>query len=270
MTGDVTVSASPTESCSPTPAALGGGSCDLIFTQAGNRTITASYQGDGNYNAPTNSQTSHTVLAANVPPTAVDDPSYTMLEDGTLNVNSGNGVLKNDTDPDNGPQPLTAQNASTPAHGTVVLNGNGSFTYTPNADYFGTDSFTYEAFDGAAATSATVTITITAVNDPPSFTSGGDVSASAAGGPQSQAWATNISDGPGESGQTLTFDASIGPADLVFFTTAPSIAPDGTLSYTPSGLTGSVTVTVRLSDDGGTANGGSDTSAPQTFTITLN
>jgi len=116
----------------------------------------------------------------------------------------------------------------------------------------------------------TVTITITAVNDAPSFTSGGDVSASAAGGPQSQAWATNISDGPGESGQTLTFDATIAPADAAFFTTVPSISSDGTLSYTPSGLTGSVTVTVRLSDDGGTANGGSDTSAPQTFTITLN
>ena len=168
------------------------------------------------------------------------------------------------------PQPLIARNASTPAHGTVQLNSNGSFTYTPDANYNGTDSFTYEAFDGLAAATATVTVTITAVNDAPSFTSGGDVSASAAGGPQTQAWATNISDGPGESGQTLTFDASIAPADLVFFTTAPSIAPDGTLSYTPSGLTGSVTVTVQLSDDGGTANGGSDTSAPQTFTITLN
>jgi len=268
MTGVVTLSASQTETCTA-PAALGAGSCDLTFTQGGNRTITASYPGDGNYNAPSNAQASHTVDA---PPTAVDD-GYTMLEDGTLTDNSGNGnqkgVLKNDSDTD-GPQPLIARNASTPAHGTVQLNSNGSFTYTPDANYNGTDSFTYEAFDGLAAATATVTVTITAVNDAPSFTSGGDVSASAAGGPQSQAWATNISDGPGESGQTLTFDASIAPADLVFFTTAPSIAPDGTLSYTPSGLTGSVTVTVQLSDDGGTANGGSDTSAPQTFTITLN
>jgi len=268
MTGVVTLSASQTETCTA-QAALGAGSCDLTFTQAGNRTITASYPGDGNYNAPSNAQASHTVDA---PPTAVDD-GYTMLEDGTLTDNSGNGnqkgVLKNDSDTD-GPQPLIARNASTPAHGTVQLNSNGSFTYTPDANYNGTDSFTYEAFDGLAAATATVTVTITAVNDAPSFTSGGDVSASAAGGPQTQAWATNISDGPGESGQTLTFDASIAPADLVFFTTAPSIAPDGTLSYTPSGLTGSVTVTVQLSDDGGTANGGSDTSAPQTFTITLN
>jgi len=266
VTGVVTLSASPTEGCSA-PAALGAGSCELMFTQAGARTITASYPGDANYNAAANAQASH---AVNVPPTAVDDPSYTMLEDGTLNVNSGTGVLKNDTDSDNGPQPLSARNASMPAHGSVVLASNGSFTYTPNADYNGSDSFTYEAFDGQAADTATVTITITAVNDAPSFTSGGDVSASAAGGPQSQAWATNISDGPGESGQTLTFDATIAPADAAFFTTVPSISSDGTLSYTPSGLTGSVTVTVRLSDDGGTANGGSDTSAPQTFTITLN
>jgi len=60
--------------------------------------IHPSYPGDANYNAASNAQASHTVQAPNVPPTAVDDPSYTMLEDGALNVNSGNGVLKNDTD----------------------------------------------------------------------------------------------------------------------------------------------------------------------------
>jgi VCBS repeat-containing protein len=266
--GNVTVSASASETCSA-PAALGAGSCDLTLTQAGARTITASYPGDANYNAPSNAQTSHAVQAANVAPTAADDPSYTMLEDGTLSVNAGSGVLKNDSDADNGPQTLVARNASTPAHGTVVLNGNGSFVYTPEADYNGTDSFTYEAFDGAAATPATVTVTITAVNDAPSFTSGGDVTSNTSTG-YSQPWAVNGSAGPtDESGQTLSYETSVAGAGGLLFSSQPSVAPDGTLSFTPSGLTGSASVTVRVRDSGGTLNGGADASADQTFTITV-
>ena len=58
------------------------------------------------------------------------------------------GVLANDTDADR--DPLTAVVATRPAHGTLTLNANGSFTYTPAAGYVGTDSFTYMANDGAA------------------------------------------------------------------------------------------------------------------------
>ena len=50
----------------------------------------------------------------------------------------------------------------------MALNADGSFTYTPNADFNGADSFTYTASDGAAASNvATVTITVTGVNDAP-------------------------------------------------------------------------------------------------------
>jgi VCBS repeat-containing protein len=274
MTGDVTLSASATETCSA-PAALGVGSCDLTFTQAGGRTITASYPGDANYNAASNAQASHGVQAPNVPPTAVDDPtvagdpSYTTLEDATLNVNSGNGVLKNDSDTD-GPQALTARNASTPAHGSVTLNGNGSFMYTPDADYNGTDSFTYEAFDGAAASTATVTVTITAVNDAPSFTKGPDQTASRAAPQSVSGWATAISAGPAdESSQTVSFIVSTND-DLQFLVT-PQVDGTGTLTYTPDPAAsgGPVTVTIHAQDNGGTANGGVDVSPDQTFTITL-
>ena len=52
--------------------------------------------------------------------------------------------------------------------------------------------------------------------------------------------------------------------------TPPTIAPNGTLTYAPAaGANGSAAVTVQLHDNGGTANGGVDTSAPQTFTITV-
>jgi hypothetical protein len=48
------------------------------------------------------------------------------------------------------------------------------------------------------------------------------------------------------------------------------VAPNGTLSYTPALLAvGTATVTIRARDDGGSSNGGSDTSPPQTFTITI-
>ena len=252
------------------------GAGDVAITVSlalGTHTITAAYQGSGAsfFDVSTSAPLTQQVDApANVPPSATDD-GFTVLEDQTLNVSPGNGVLKNDSDPDSGPQALTATNASDPAGGAVTLAANGSFTYTPDPDFNGSDPFTYQAFDGAASSpTATVTITVTPVNDAPSFTSGGDVTASASGGAVSQAWAADGSPGPAnESAQTLTYDAEIGGADALFFSSAPAIEPDGKLTFTPSGLPGQVTVTVRLHDSGGTANGGSDTSPDQTFTITL-
>src|SRR5207249_198969 len=56
-----------------------------------------------------------------------------------------------------------------PTNGSLTLNADGSFTYTPNANYFGSDNFTYHAVDsrGAASNVATVSLTITEVNDAP-------------------------------------------------------------------------------------------------------
>src|SRR6185295_6344689 len=106
-----------------------------------------------------------TVTSPNVAPVAVND-SYSTAEDTTLNVSSGNGVLKNDTD-SNG-DPITAALVGNVSHGALSLSANGSFTYTPAGDYSGTDSFTYHASDGSlTSNTASVTITVTAVNDPP-------------------------------------------------------------------------------------------------------
>ena len=75
-------------------------------------------------------------------------------------------MLSNDTDVDS--PTLTAALVSGPAHGTLTLNADGSFTYTPDANFNGTDSFTYKASDGLADSNvATVTITVNAVNDAP-------------------------------------------------------------------------------------------------------
>src|SRR5204862_209775 len=97
-------------------------------------------------------------------PVAIND-SYTTAEDTTLNVAAA-GVLANDTDMDG--DALNAVLASQPTHGTLTLNSNGSFSYTPAANYNGPDSFTYKANDGQADSGiATVSITITGANDAP-------------------------------------------------------------------------------------------------------
>jgi len=205
----------------------------------------------------------------NVAPTVGDD-SYSVSEDDPQAID----VLQNDDDPDGSPSPLIARNASDPPNGTVTLTGDGTFTYTPDPDFNGSDSFTYEAFDGEAGATATVTITVTAVNDAPSFTAGGDVTVNAVDGTYDveDPWATSPTVGPSnESGQTVVgYDTSVDPVGTLFFSVQPSIAPDGKLTFTPNGLPGEATVTVTLQDNGGTANGGDDTSEPQSFKITIN
>jgi VCBS repeat-containing protein len=106
-----------------------------------------------------------TVNAVNDAPVATND-SYSTDEDIPLTVPAP-GVLGNDTDVDSAT--LTAVKVSEPAHGTLTLSANGSFTYTPAANYNGADSFTYKANDGGLDSNvATVYITVNAVNDVPS------------------------------------------------------------------------------------------------------
>lgn len=103
------------------------------------------------------------------PPMAIND-TYTTGEDSTLNV-SNPGVLANDSDADG--DSLTTTLVLGPANGNLTLNSDGSFTYTPNANFDDSDSFTYTANDGTAdSNEATVAINITSVNDSPvaSFT----------------------------------------------------------------------------------------------------
>ena len=100
-------------------------------------------------------------LFVNAAPVAVAD-GVSGDEDSVI---AGN-VLANDTD-SNG-DGLSARLGQGPAHGTLALRGDGSFTYTPAANFFGTDTFTYVASDGTADSEpATVTITVAPVNDAP-------------------------------------------------------------------------------------------------------
>lgn len=98
------------------------------------------------------------------PLTSVDD--YTLDEDNSLTVTAANGVLKNDSDPEGAT--LTAILVEAPEHGTISLNADGSFTYTPVANFSATDAFTYRASDGALSSGeTTVTLLVQGQEDTP-------------------------------------------------------------------------------------------------------
>ena len=160
---------------------------------------------------------------------------------------------------------------TTNAHGTVTITDatTGAFSYTPDANFNGTASFTFVANDGTVDSNiSTVTITVNAVNDAPSFTKGADRMGSLSGVAQTVShWATGISAGPAdEAGQLVDFLVSTNNNAL--FSVLPAISVDGTLTYTLANNTaGSATVSVRLHDNGGIVDGGVATSDPQTFVI---
>jgi hypothetical protein len=159
---------------------------------------------------------------------------------------------------------------------TIAANGTLTYTLAANANGVATVSVQLKDNGGTANggqdTSAveTFTITVTAVNDAPSFAKGANQAVLEDAGAQTVAgWATNISAGPAnESGQTVQFLVS--NDNTALFSVQPTIAANGTLTYTlAANANGVATVSVQLKDNGGTANGGQDTSAVQTFTITI-
>ena len=96
---------------------------------------------------------------SNTAPVAVND-AYSTPQDTPLVISIAQGVLDNDYDPDG--DTLSANPVTQPSHGDLVLEEDGSFTYTPDAGFIGVDSFTYEANDGTdVSNTATVTITVT-------------------------------------------------------------------------------------------------------------
>lgn len=153
-----------------------------------------------------------------------------------------------------------------------ALDRTGRLTFTPAPEANGSATVTVRLRDdgGGSDTSAaqSFTIVVAPVNDAPDFVKGADQSAAQTAGAQTvPGWATALSRGPAdEAAQALDFLVSSDHAAM--FAVPPAVAPDGTLTFTPSSdASGVANVTVRLHDDGGTADGGSDTSAPQTFTI---
>jgi len=180
-----------------------------------------------------------TVTHVNHAPIAKDD-AYTVLEDGTLTTPKP-GVLANDTDADG--DALTAQLVSNPTHGTLTLNADGSFVYTPTALYFGSDSFTYKAFDGqAVSNTATVSLSVTHVNHKPVATNQ-SLDLNEDGSLALTLMATDA------DGDPLTYAVTAQPANGTLSGTAPNLV------YTPNALYfGSDSLTFTANDGQATSN----------------
>jgi hypothetical protein len=186
-----------------------------------------------------------TVTVTNSPPTAVDD-TYTTPEDTPLSVPAATGLLANDTDPDG--DTLTASLDVTPLNGTVTVNADGSFVYTPTLDFNGSDNFTYIVSDSDGLTdTAIVVINVTGENDAPVAID--DTATTVQNTAVTIAVLDNDSD---PENDPLTVTAVGTPAN-------GSATTDGTTAqYTPAaGFTGSDVFTYTISD----GNGGNDTAS---------
>lgn len=251
------------------PPAIDAGTGTLTFTPTANAAgstdvdVTLRDDGgtaDGGDDASATLTSTITVAAVNDGPLAVDDAA-TVAEDATATAIP---VLANDVDVD-GPSLVITDTTDT-ANGTVVITGGGSgLTYQPEPEFHGIDTFDYTASDGELDDVATVTITVSAENDAPSFIKGPDQAVNEDAGLQTiVGWATAISPGPSdEAGQGLAFEV-VGNSDPGLFSTAPSVSPEGTLTYRPGpNANGQATIELVLRDDGSPAA----TSASQTFAI---
>src|SRR5262249_35516776 len=167
---------------------------------------------------------------------------------------------------------LTPSGVSCPAGG-LSQTCTATVTYAPNPNFNGADLFKFKVSAGAGLDSneADVPVTVNAVNALPSFLVAARTSAAEDAGPQTvPGFASGISAGPpDESGQTLLFIVT-NNTNAGLFSAAPAIDAGGTLTFTSApNAFGAAQITVKLMDNGGTANGGVDTSATQTFTINL-
>jgi hypothetical protein len=208
--------------------------------------------------------------------TVLEDSGATILDlsgiaDGDGGIGQDLSITATSSNKDILPDPLVAY---------VSPDAAGTLTFTPNQDRFteaaapvivtvtvtdngGTD-------DGGVDTLVrTFEVSVTPVNDPPSFTKGATVTVAEDCGPQTVAgWATQISAGPFEVGQTLTF--SLSPDNPGLFAAAPALDPaSGNLTFTPTAnASGTALITVTLKDNGGTQSTGIDT-ASATFNLVI-
>ncbi|MBK7197021.1 MAG: tandem-95 repeat protein [Myxococcales bacterium] len=195
-----------------------------------------------------------TVTAVNDPPVAVDD-ARTTAEDTPLAITAAS-LTANDTDVDGGALTVTAVSGA--AGGTVALAG-GTVTFTPTANFSGTGTFIYTVSDGAATDTGLVTITVTAVNDPPVAVA--DSRTTAEDTPLAITAASLTANDTDIDGGALTVTAVSGAVNgtvalagsTITFTPSANLSGTGTFLYTVSdgaaSATGTVTVTITAVND---------------------
>ncbi|HEX8295097.1 MAG TPA: M36 family metallopeptidase, partial [Chthoniobacteraceae bacterium] len=161
-----------------------------------------------------------------------------------------------------------------------TVSPEGTLTFSPAPDANGTASVTVTLKDGGgvanggvdSSAAETFLISSTPVNDPPSFVLGSSQSVTQDAGAQIvRGFASAILPGPpDETAQSVQFIVQTLATERALFSVPPAISPDGTLTFTPApDASGTATLSVRLQDNGGTEDGGSDTSAAQDFQIAI-
>ena len=234
-----------TSASSPNGTVTINGNGTLNFMPSANfsgPTTTISYTiSDGNGGTATAS-VAVTVTAVNDSPVAVNNSVTTAEDTAANNIN----VLGNDSDLDG--DTLTVTSASSP-NGTVTINGDGTLNFMPSANFSGpTTTISYTISDGNGGTaSATVAVTVTAVNDSPVAVNNSVTTA--------EDTASNninvLGNDTDADGDALTVTSASSPNGTV------TINPDGTLNFTPSANFSGPTTTISytISDgNGGTAS----------------
>ena len=226
-----------------------------------------------------------TINPVNDAPDAVDD-AFTTDEDTAVNGNlfadNGSGV---DVDPDGDTFTITGN--TDPTNGAVVVNADGSFTYTPNANFNGSDSFTYTIDDGNGGTdTATVNLTINPVNDAPVNTVPGAQTTDSATpinfGANIQISDVDVGTGTVQANLSVgfgTLTATTGVGATITNNGSAAVTVTGTLVqvnaalnglvYDPAGTTGNATITIVTNDQGNTGSGGALTDT-DTIAVTVN
>jgi hypothetical protein len=289
--------------------ASGAGTTQLFsFNVAAGQTfvvVVSESNSGGGLNVPYNLRVSGLPAAAvpeNIAPVNGIPGPQTVLEDGALVLSGTNAISVSDADAGNNPLEVTLAAAGgvvslSGTAGLTFTSGTGSgdasmtftgsasaidsalngATYAPSPDFNGAGSLTVTTNDrgntgtgGPQSDTDAMAITVTAVNDAPSFVVGANQTVAEDAGAQSVPnWATGISAGPAdESAQALSF--LVTTDNTALFSIQPSVAADGTLTFTPAAnATGTAIVTIVLMDGGGTGDGGVDTSTAASFTIAV-
>ena len=194
------------------------------------------------------------ITRANTAPVALDDAYPT--SEGTILAVSAPGVLANDIDGES--DPLVTVLESGPMHGSLILDGDGSFSYQPATGFAGSDTFTYGASDGSLVSqSATVVITVARANRMP--VARGEVYTTREGTPLAVPAPGVLGNDTDRDSDPLTASSASGPTHGTL-----TLNINGSLRYRPArGFAGTDTFTYRASD-------GRLASSPATVTIRVN
>ena len=180
-------------------------------------------------------------IVVGAPPVANDD-SYSTLEDESITIGAP-GVLQNDTNNSTSELTVVDENPATPEvnvlqdvqHGTLLVNSDGSFTYTPDPDYSGQDTFVYNITDArlVGGRAGTVTITVQPVNDPPVFTIPDSVDSTEDQGLVTiPDFATDMFPGPNTPDEVnQQFTIAVAAVEPTAFSVQPQVSDDGTLTF---------------------------------------